>query len=90
MITVRRQKSLKIPYFNHFTLFQFNLPLIHQKNTKALNEIEFEKFQDFWIVDDMFTFENIGFSNTVEQTKFLICADCEMVSHIQKPSEIAL
>lgn len=26
----------------------------------------------------MFTFENIGFSHTIDDTKFLICADCEM------------
>lgn len=26
----------------------------------------------------MFTFENIGFSHTVDNYKYLICADCEM------------
>ena len=26
----------------------------------------------------MFTFENIGFSNTVGDFKYLICADCDM------------
>lgn len=30
------------------------------------------------MIDDMFTFENIGFSNTVGDYKYLICADCEM------------
>jgi len=33
----------------------------------------------FWLVDDMFHFENIGFSKTVDSTvKYLICADCEI------------
>uniref|UniRef100_A0A915INC7 Uncharacterized protein n=1 Tax=Romanomermis culicivorax TaxID=13658 RepID=A0A915INC7_ROMCU len=32
----------------------------------------------FWSVDDIFKFENCGFSNTVDGRKFLICADCEM------------
>jgi len=32
----------------------------------------------FWRVDDIFTFENCGFSNTVGNCKYLICADCEM------------
>ncbi|CAF1171048.1 unnamed protein product [Adineta ricciae] len=32
----------------------------------------------FWLVSDMFTFENVGFSNTVNnQTKYLVCANCE-------------
>ena len=37
-----------------------------------------EDLMDFWLVDDMFTFENVGFSNTVENIKYLICADCEI------------
>lgn len=41
-------------------------------------EMETENLKHFWKVKDMFTFENIGFSNTVEMTKYLICADCEM------------
>ncbi|TMW53216.1 hypothetical protein DOY81_001692 [Sarcophaga bullata] len=57
---------------------QFDLPLMHQKNTKDVTNIETESLEDFWVVDDMFTFENIGFSNTVDQRKFLICADCDM------------
>ncbi|KAM7352914.1 RAB interacting factor STRAT [Cochliomyia hominivorax] len=57
---------------------QFDLPLMHQKNTKDVHSIETESLEDFWLVDDMFTFENVGFSNTVDQRKFLICADCDM------------
>ncbi|KAL4235332.1 Lysine-specific demethylase 5B [Mactra antiquata] len=37
-----------------------------------------ETLEDFWVVDDMFTFENVGFSNTVNGIKYLICADCEI------------
>ncbi|XP_054919461.1 uncharacterized protein strat [Dermacentor andersoni] len=36
-----------------------------------------EKLTDFWCVNDIYTFENIGFTNTVGQTKYLACADCE-------------
>ena len=32
----------------------------------------------FWLVGDMFTFENVGFSKTVNTTKYLVCADCEI------------
>jgi hypothetical protein len=32
-----------------------------------------------WLVVDMFHFENIGFSKTVNTSeKYLVCADCEM------------
>lgn len=37
-----------------------------------------EDVADYWMVDDMFIFENIGFSNTVDNMKYLICADCDM------------
>lgn len=32
----------------------------------------------FWLLTDMFHFENVGFSKTIEEkVKYLICADCE-------------
>lgn len=33
---------------------------------------------DFLLVDDIFTFENMGFSHTVESRKYLACAECEL------------
>ena len=34
--------------------------------------------ESFWLVSDMFTFENVGFSHTVNnQTRYLVCANCE-------------
>jgi hypothetical protein len=37
-----------------------------------------DSVESFWLVYDMFTFENVGFSNTVNnQTKYLVCANCE-------------
>lgn len=50
--------------------------MIHQKRKESVTETE--SLKDYWTVNDMFTFENIGFSNTVQNTKYLICADCEM------------
>ncbi|KAG4076221.1 hypothetical protein HA402_014770 [Bradysia odoriphaga] len=62
---------------------EFSLPLMHQKKKPTQSqpqpqEMETENLKHFWRVKDMFTFENIGFSNTVETAKYLICADCEM------------
>jgi len=34
--------------------------------------------RQFWKVADLFSFENVGFSNSVGDRKFLICADCEI------------
>ncbi|XP_068450571.1 guanine nucleotide exchange factor MSS4 [Clinocottus analis] len=31
-----------------------------------------------WFVDDMYTFENVGFTKDVGRIKYLICADCEI------------
>ena len=32
---------------------------------------------DFWVVDDMYRFDNVAFSRTVGGRKFLCCPDCE-------------
>ncbi|XP_012146816.1 RAB interacting factor STRAT isoform X2 [Megachile rotundata] len=36
-----------------------------------------ESITDYWLVDDIYTFENIGVSHTVDNVKYLACADCE-------------
>ncbi|XP_057657071.1 guanine nucleotide exchange factor MSS4 homolog isoform X2 [Diorhabda carinulata] len=54
----------------------FELPLMKQsKNTER--DPETEPVSLFWSVNDMFTFQNVGFSNTVGIIKYLTCADCE-------------
>eukprot|EP00118_Oscarella_pearsei_P026311 m.309752 g.309752 ORF g.309752 m.309752 type:complete len:129 (+) comp47612_c0_seq1:153-539(+) len=40
--------------------------------------VDVEKLSRFWLVRDLFTFENVGFSNTVGTVKYLCCADCEI------------
>uniref|UniRef100_A0A023FGR0 Putative rab n=2 Tax=Amblyomma TaxID=6942 RepID=A0A023FGR0_AMBCJ len=50
---------------------QYDLPTVDGDSKMV------EKVTDFWCVNDIYTFENIGFSNTVGQTKYLACADCE-------------
>lgn len=57
---------------------QFSLPLMHQKSKTPQADAETEPLAHYWQVDDMFTFENIGFSHTLKNWKYLICADCEM------------
>lgn len=50
---------------------QYDLPAVDGDSKMV------EKLTDFWCVNDIYTFENIGFTNTVGQTKYLACADCE-------------
>lgn len=59
-------------------MHQKKKPAQSQPQTQVAQEMETENLKNFWKVKDMFTFENIGFSNTVETAKYLICADCEM------------
>ncbi|KAH8281473.1 hypothetical protein KR054_000833 [Drosophila jambulina] len=56
---------------------EVEVPLMMQKQDRTADTLNTEPLQDFWLVKDMMTFENIGFSNTVDGRKFLVCADCE-------------
>lgn len=49
-----------------------------KRNQQDEEEINYEQLTHFWQVKDMYTFENIGFSNTVGNIKYLACADCEV------------
>lgn len=76
---------------------KFQIPLMRQKKQlvgNSLANMEFEELEDFWLVDDMMTFENIGFTNTVDNKKYLICADCEIgplgVQCLDNPKEFLL
>ncbi|XP_076470090.1 guanine nucleotide exchange factor MSS4-like [Babylonia areolata] len=55
---------------------EFFLPHMYKKNqAKPSNG---EDLKAFWLVTDMYTFDNVGFTNTVDSIKYLICADCEI------------
>ena len=53
------------------SILQHDLPLMKQKKDINQDEIECETYKDFWTVEDMFTFENIGFSHQVGTTKYV-------------------
>jgi len=58
------------------------LPAMRQKRSFATNGgtegPEGDHLDKFWMVEDMYHFENVGFSKAVNNVKYLICADCEM------------
>ncbi|RNA16152.1 ATP-dependent RNA helicase DDX54 [Brachionus plicatilis] len=72
-----------------------SIPSLRQKRELASpNDAEFELLNNFWLVKDAFSFENIGFTNTVQNKKYLICADCEIgplgVQNLETPNEFYL
>ena len=46
-----------------------------RKENKPING---EDLKAFWMVTDMYTFDNVGFTKIVDSIKYLICADCEI------------
>jgi len=54
---------------------EFQLPHMQKKSVET---DETELITKCWAVKDMFQFENVGFSNTIGNFKYLTCADCEM------------
>ncbi|XP_074653752.1 guanine nucleotide exchange factor MSS4-like [Tubulanus polymorphus] len=58
---------------------QISLPHMKQKKDSADGDkTEFEELCHYWLVHDMYTFENVGFTKNVGTIKYLTCADCEM------------
>jgi len=51
------------------------LPLASQK--RGSDQVETETISKWVVVADMYIFDNIGFTNSVENVKYLTCADCE-------------
>ncbi|EUB63178.1 Guanine nucleotide exchange factor MSS4 [Echinococcus granulosus] len=58
----------------------FSLPIIAKKSELQQHSGSFPQKTEshFWTVERMTDFENVGFCNTVEGIKYLICADCEI------------
>ncbi|XP_076124019.1 guanine nucleotide exchange factor MSS4 [Alosa pseudoharengus] len=56
------------------------LPSMRKKTniTQSEGSVDGDTLTDHWVVDDMYTFENVGFTKDVGRIKYLICADCEI------------
>ncbi|XP_030748198.1 guanine nucleotide exchange factor MSS4 homolog isoform X1 [Sitophilus oryzae] len=79
-LEVRKYICLNLIIF-HVTMYEpviiiYKLPHIRQTKGSE-SDPETEDIIHFWAVEDMMTFYNVGFSNTVGNTKYLTCADCE-------------
>ncbi|TRY59713.1 hypothetical protein DNTS_002507 [Danionella cerebrum] len=56
------------------------LPSMRQKTSigQSGGALDGDTLMSHWLVDDMYTFENVGFTKDVGKVKYLICADCEI------------
>ncbi|KAK4474364.1 hypothetical protein MN116_001527 [Schistosoma mekongi] len=59
---------------------QHDLPTFARKSelSNASKEFPTELIEEFWCVNDMYAFENVGFTNSVSTFRYLTCADCEL------------
>nr|XP_008524727.1 PREDICTED: guanine nucleotide exchange factor MSS4 [Equus przewalskii] len=65
--------------FVFFLPLQLFLPSMRKKPALADgSNPDGDILQEHWLVDDMFIFENVGFTKDVGNIKFLVCADCEI------------
>ncbi|NWY98132.1 MSS4 factor, partial [Loxia curvirostra] len=53
------------------------LPAMRKKAATAAAGGGGDVLREHWLVRDMFSFENVGFTRDVGNVKFLVCADCE-------------
>ncbi|XP_020390215.1 guanine nucleotide exchange factor MSS4 [Rhincodon typus] len=56
------------------------LPSMRQRVALGTEEssVQGDMLQEHWFVDDMYAFENVGFTKNVNNIKYLVCADCEI------------
>ena len=77
VICTRCPSKILTPGSAKFEEVDFELHAMKKKNASD-SDFSKDKINQYYMVDDMFTFENIGFSNQVDNVKYLICADCEI------------
>ncbi|NXP83163.1 MSS4 factor, partial [Ramphastos sulfuratus] len=53
------------------------LPAMRKKAAAGGGGGDGDVVREHWLVRDMFSFENVGFTRDVGNVKFLVCADCE-------------
>ncbi|TKS71496.1 guanine nucleotide exchange factor MSS4 [Larimichthys crocea] len=56
------------------------LPSMRKKSGPSTTEgsVDGDTLTTHWFVQDMFDFDNVGFTKDVGKIKYLICADCEI------------
>ncbi|GFQ74030.1 guanine nucleotide exchange factor MSS4 [Trichonephila clavata] len=72
----RCPSTILVPGIATLVTHEFLLPdpEMTERKDKTLDD----SLNKYWCVDNMYAFENVGFSKTVDGVKYLICADCEI------------
>ncbi|XP_011306108.1 guanine nucleotide exchange factor MSS4 homolog [Fopius arisanus] len=65
------------PGMGTFLVHEFDLPHVRSKGDEGV-ESQLAKYTDYWLIEDMYTFENVSITKTVGNIKYLACADCEI------------
>lgn len=73
VVCVRCKSKILPPKMGTYEEFEFELESM-TKETAGTKEVLGQYFR----VEDMFDFDNMGFTNTVENIKYLSCSDCEV------------
>ena len=73
IVCVRCKSKILPPNMGTYEETECELDCI-EKAKKGEKEI----VKEFFRVEDMFDFDNLGFTNTVGNRKFLSCADCDL------------
>ncbi|XP_053618446.1 guanine nucleotide exchange factor MSS4 homolog [Plodia interpunctella] len=60
-----------------YILQEKELPLMQQDVNRKEGEIQKEMVKEYFHVENMYMFENIGFTHQVDSYKYLTCADCD-------------
>eukprot|EP00090_Calanus_glacialis_P001256 TRINITY_DN10871_c0_g1_i1.p1 TRINITY_DN10871_c0_g1~~TRINITY_DN10871_c0_g1_i1.p1 ORF type:complete len:117 (-),score=27.67 TRINITY_DN10871_c0_g1_i1:83-433(-) len=73
ILCIRCKSKILPPQMGTYEESQYELESMN-KETVGQKEM----LKQFFRVEDMFDFDNVGFTNTVDTTKFLSCADCDV------------
>eukprot|EP00088_Acartia_fossae_P062501 TRINITY_DN754_c0_g1_i1.p1 TRINITY_DN754_c0_g1~~TRINITY_DN754_c0_g1_i1.p1 ORF type:complete len:130 (-),score=30.70 TRINITY_DN754_c0_g1_i1:138-527(-) len=73
LVCVRCRSKILPPGTGTYVEIEFELTSFEKEKQGAK-----EKLNQFFKVEDMFQFDNIGFTNVVDNYKFLSCADCDL------------
>ncbi|XP_796474.3 guanine nucleotide exchange factor MSS4 [Strongylocentrotus purpuratus] len=77
IVCERCNSKILLPGVAEFVTKEIFLPHMKKKSEQQ-KATDGENLSEHWVVSDMMTFENVGFTNTVGTAKYLICADCEV------------
>ncbi|KPP69840.1 hypothetical protein Z043_111376, partial [Scleropages formosus] len=80
VVCQRCSSKVLSPGSAQFTEKELFLPFMRKKTgiVEAKGIVDGDTLTAHWLVDDMYTFENVGFTKDVGKVKYLICADCEI------------